>query len=182
MKKLTIFITSFILIISGFILPTYTNAKIVKKKWCSGYKISKFGIYTLGCDLAYDKLYYPLRGKNWIYSGDTFGLVADNIMSVRKTAKRYNIKMKISVIKGVAKKVTADYDVRGYNTSKNYKNLSFKSYIDAWENSWSVWNGKFYVKSKKGCTIQIKMSQKSTTSILWNSYTIKIKVKKRPLF
>jgi hypothetical protein len=162
-----------------FILPTYTNAKIAKKKWCSGLKVSKIGIYALGCDLAYDKPYYILRGKNWIYSGDTFGFVADN--SLNNHFKEYNIKLQISIIKGKAQKITTKYSITGHGTI-DYNTLTAQRTIHGVCDAWSIWNGKIYVKSKKGCIIQIKMSQKYTTSKKWKSSTIKVKVKKKPLF
>jgi hypothetical protein len=178
MKRSVTIMSIFTLILSGLILSINTTAKVYKKNWYNCLKVAKGSIYSLGCNLAHEKPYYPLRGKNWVYSGDTFGFEYGDWWGYNKKGY-FDIKFQIKIIKGTGK----IYPHYIFVPSGNYLNkITNIERVHSSENCWGVSSGKIRVVSKNGCNIQLLLSIKPTTSKKWKTIKINIKVKKKALF
>jgi hypothetical protein len=178
LKKVKILVLTMLVAFSMFeVFPINKSSAIEPATW----SIAKYGYtqyYSFGRRLYEPAIYYGLRGKMWIYSGDTLGFEYGYLFPLESNNEVWKLKVKAKVVKGKGKiNMRARFAWDEMRSKEIRSNTWIKRAFGFGQNMW-IDEGRLSVVSKNGCTVKLTYSVKRAKSRKWKHRSFKIKVKK----
>jgi hypothetical protein len=177
LKKIKFLVlTTLVLFSTLTILPINSNA--IKLPTWSTKKYGRTISYSFVQRLYSSDMYYGLRGRMWMYSGDTLGFEYAYSFPFDSEDEAWKLKVKAKVTRGKGNvKMSSEFCWDDECTGIMHKNSWTKKAYGIGQYM-HLRYGLLNVISKNGCTVKLTYSVKRAKSLLWRHKSFKIKVKK----